>query len=656
MLTTKLERVRLTLRHKIEAIVHRIMSWMQSHPWIRALYSILSWISLLLFILSLFFIKDSRIMFVQFLWSFYLLLQFWILCRSKTLTWRKFTYFFMAGSWLIAPLNALIVLLITAVFGGRALDVWSQSFITPVTEEVLKLLPLTIYLFLSRRATALSLSDYALAGAATGAGFQFLEETARRLVSGAFYGKSLLTGQVLHWDFFSLFPGYFEGYIFNERTSAGHAVLTAMVTVGFGLAMRYKHRLKGFTFLIPLCLLGLCILDHIVWNAGYRAPAVLRGFHDLLGSGYASKPIFLGMLIAAVIIDYWDLNRAEDKLLLLPEERMINPVSELRNLLSSFYRDRERFGSLLYFYRERRELGFTLVRGDEEAKSRVHELSATVYQYYGALMFLSAILIFAGYGWFSGTSGLESCFACLFDSLQNWWDYRLSGTEKFMLLASAFALFFPFLGVWSALGAVSAAAGLAQSGHQIADMLRHPRKLMSPEYAAAAVFTLGFNRLPFGKIVGKKLLKTASGWKKYELMTKDGLAYRTTLGKNGELRAVFAKIEPKSLGKGTDTNDASRKLMKLFGGKNTDDAGHAIGNKLGGLGNKNSANLFPQNHSINRGAFRAFEKQIHDEVKAGKTVFVRVVPKYAPGAIRPHEVAYSVRINGNTITRIFKNP
>ncbi|MDN4523991.1 DNA/RNA non-specific endonuclease [Fictibacillus fluitans] len=653
---TNLDRVQFTLRNKIEAMARHMKNWTESHPWIKTVYSILSWISLLLFILSLFFMKDSRTMFVQFLWSFYLLLQFWLLCRSKTFTWRKFTYFFMAGAWLIAPLNAVIVLLITGMFGGRALDVWSQSFITPVTEEVLKLLPFAIYLFLSRRATALSLSDYALAGAATGAGFQFLEETARRLVSGAFYGKSLLTGQVLHWEFFSLFPGYFEGNIFSDGTSAGHAVLTAMVTVGFGLALRYKHRLKRATLLIPLGLLVLSILDHIVWNAGYRAPDVLKGFHDLLGSGYASKPLFLGMLIAAVSIDYWDLNRVKDKLLLLPEERLINPVSEVHHLLSSLYRDRQRFGSLLYFYRERRELGFTLIRGDEEARSRVQDLSATVHRYYGALLLLTAILIITGYGWFNESSGLESCFACLFDSLQNWWDHRLSGAEKVMLIAGAFALFFPFLGAWSALGAVSAAAGLAQSGHQVADIIRHPRKLASPEYAAAAVFTLGFNRLPFGKIVGKRILKTAAGWKKYELVTKDGLVYRTTLGKNGELRAVFAKIEPNSLGKGTDTNDASRKLMRLFGGRNTDDAGHAIGNKLGGLGNKNSANLFPQNHSINRGAFRAFEKQIHDEVKAGKTVFVRVVPKYAAGANRPHEVAYSVRVNGRTITRIFKNP
>ena len=90
------------------------------------------------------------------------------------------------GAWIIVPLNSFIVSFITAIFGGMEQDVWSQAFITPIAEEVLKLIPIGVYLFLSRRASSLSLSDYALIGAVTGAGFQFLEETTRRLVSGGF--------------------------------------------------------------------------------------------------------------------------------------------------------------------------------------------------------------------------------------------------------------------------------------------------------------------------------------------------------------------------------------------------------------------------------------------------------------------------------------
>lgn len=172
-MTSQVEKFRVTLREKLESIFHLWNVWTQNHPYILRIFTIFSWISLCALVLSLIFMEDSRKMFVQFLWSFYVILQFWFLCRSKTLTWKKYTYFFLVGAWIIVPLNSFIVSFITAIFGGMEQDVWSQAFITPIAEEVLKLIPIGVYLFLSRRASSLSLSDYALIGAATGAGFQF---------------------------------------------------------------------------------------------------------------------------------------------------------------------------------------------------------------------------------------------------------------------------------------------------------------------------------------------------------------------------------------------------------------------------------------------------------------------------------------------------
>ncbi|MFJ5624783.1 hypothetical protein ACIQD3_19095 [Peribacillus loiseleuriae] len=74
-------------------------------------------------------------MFGQFLWSFYVILQFGLFCRSKTLSWKKYTYFFLAGAWLIVPLNSFIVRFITAIFDGMEQDVWSQAFLTPIAEQ-----------------------------------------------------------------------------------------------------------------------------------------------------------------------------------------------------------------------------------------------------------------------------------------------------------------------------------------------------------------------------------------------------------------------------------------------------------------------------------------------------------------------------------------
>ncbi|PWK14454.1 DNA/RNA non-specific endonuclease [Tumebacillus permanentifrigoris] len=120
-------------------------------------------------------------------------------------------------------------------------------------------------------------------------------------------------------------------------------------------------------------------------------------------------------------------------------------------------------------------------------------------------------------------------------------------------------------------------------------------------------------------------------------------------------RRASAKIEPQHLKTGSATNQASRDLARALGTP-TDDAGHAIGSQLGGLGGATSGIIFPQAPSINRGRFRDFEDEIAELVKEGKQVFIRVVPKYENGSTRPTEILYQVRIEGKTISKVFPNP
>ncbi|WP_419156723.1 PrsW family glutamic-type intramembrane protease [Rossellomorea sp. BNER] len=515
---SQVENVRLSLRKTLESIYQFWNEWIQKHPFILRIFTIFSWISLCSFILSLVFMENSRKMFVQFLWSLYVILQFWLLCRSKTLTWKKYTYFFLAGAWLIVPLNSFIVRFITAFFGGMELDVWSQAFLTPIAEEVLKLIPLGVYLFLSRRASTLSLNDYALIGAATGAGFQFLEETTRRLVSGGIfdYGVTLFGGKVLHWDLFTLFPGYFEEGFLPDKMTAGHPLLTAIVTLGIGLAIRFKSEFKQSTYIFPIFLLVWVIFDHAIWNASYRAPSLLTGIHDLLGSGYASKPVFLIMLGAALFIDYRELNKVKERLPMLKGEAIINPVSELWNLFRNVFEERQRFGHLLLFYRERRELGFTLVHGKSEARELLPRLEANIQKYYNALavIFIGVVSFMLLSDWVITTNGSGACFACLFDNLQNWWN-GLSGWEKGLIVLGAFALTFPLLGFWSAVGVVSTGIGMAAGGSQIADIIRNPKKLLTPETALALGIGTLLSRIPFGKALVKLGDSVSSKMKPY---------------------------------------------------------------------------------------------------------------------------------------------
>ncbi|WP_183085359.1 RHS repeat-associated core domain-containing protein, partial [Trinickia fusca] len=122
---------------------------------------------------------------------------------------------------------------------------------------------------------------------------------------------------------------------------------------------------------------------------------------------------------------------------------------------------------------------------------------------------------------------------------------------------------------------------------------------------------------------------------------------------DGSLKSATAKIRPEDLGTGTPTNASSRLFARTLGCKG-DDAGHAIGNRLGGSGGK--GNVFPQAASVNRGEFRDFEGDIAEAVKSGSNVIVRVVPQYDEGSTRPHSVLYQARVDGQTESRIFSNP
>jgi len=115
----------------------------------------------------------------------------------------------------------------------------------------------------------------------------------------------------------------------------------------------------------------------------------------------------------------------------------------------------------------------------------------------------------------------------------------------------------------------------------------------------------------------------------------------------GRVKSAFAEITPADLGAGTSTNAATRAAARAAG-MATDDAGHLIGRALGGPGGVNARNFVPQDLSVNRGIFRAFEQRVAAEVEAGNQVFVRVSPQYVGPATRPNEILYQVRVNGTS--------
>ncbi|SFI86992.1 Membrane proteinase PrsW, cleaves anti-sigma factor RsiW, M82 family [Paenibacillus sp. UNC496MF] len=471
--------------------------------------------------LSLVFLKESRTMLVQYLWSFYVVLQFWALCRGKTLTWRQTALFVMAGALLVVPFTAFTVNAVHALAGGRARDTWSQAVLTPIVEEAWKLLPLGALLLFSRRASALGLCDYALAGAASGAGFQLAEELSRRWTNAGklsdLYGYSytMLGGETIHWDFFALFPGRFEESVLPSLMTVSHPVHTAMVALGVGAAVRFGAKRSRWLWLLPVLLLLWAILDHAAYNGQGSLPDWVMTVHAWTGSGYKTRAAFLLLLAAAVCYDYWTLNLVRRKLPLLPGELpVLNPFSELWGMVEALFRDRGSFAYRMGFYRQRRELAYLLLYGNAEALGREDAVRERTKRLYRAAAGLGAVLLAAGAAagfaaWaqlHAAVPSADACFACLFDSLQNWWD-RLSGLEKGAIIVGALALGLLFLEFWPALGLALTIPGVAGSGHEIAADIRDPKRLLTPENAIAAVAAIVLSRLPFGRAaewLGKK--------------------------------------------------------------------------------------------------------------------------------------------------------
>ena len=546
--------IRTRIRDYFEAAYKALRGWIEKYPILMKGYLVITWISLIFFLVSLLFMKESRTMLVQYIWSFYVLLQFWLLCRSKTLSWKQISLFVFVGVLFVVPLTNLTMQLMHLIFGGQTSDTWSIAVVTPIIEEVWKLLPLCGYLFFSRKATSLSLSDYVLLGAAPGVGFQLMEELSRRLVSSN-YSTTFLGGETIHWDVFTLFPGHFEESFIPTMMNVSHPVHTAMIALGIGIAYRFRMKLKRWVYLFPGVLLLWSILNHAAWNGQNKFPDWVMSIHEWTGDGYNTKGFFLIMLAAALFMDYHDLNKISSQLPRLKPERVINPFSELWSIIVALFQDRQRLAYLPGFYRERRMLGFNLLYGNQEARSEIGPVQERVHKYAKLLGITGVLLIAAGL-----LSGLHfslfeqdnACFACLFDSLQNWWD-RLSGWEQAAVVLGLFALSFMFVGFWPALGFALTGMGIAGSGHETAGYIRDPKKLLSPQNVIAVATGIILSRIPVAK--GLKWLSDRLGPRARNVID----TIKSKLGMNakpdGETNVPGKKDEPGSNGQKNEPPD-----------------------------------------------------------------------------------------------------
>lgn len=105
------------------------------------------------------------------------------------------------------------------------------------------------------------------------------------------------------------------------------------------------------------------------------------------------------------------------------------------------------------------------------------------------------------------------------------------------------------------------------------------------------------------------------------------------------------------MNKGTDTTSCTQDYSRSLDddGVKDCDAGHILANRLGGPGNQ-PINIFPQNLSVNRGAYNQFEGEIYDCIMGGATsASLSWTFTYASTTnTKPISLTYSAKFSGGS--------
>ena len=87
--------------------------------------------------------------------------------------------------------------------------------------------------------------------------------------------------------------------------------------------------------------------------------------------------------------------------------------------------------------------------------------------------------------------------------------------------------------------------------------------------------------------------------------------------------------------------------------KKSDDRAHLIADQFGGSNRLD--NLVPMSANLNRGDYRAMERELANAVKDGKTVYFKVEPKYEGDSARPVVFKAEYTIGNEKFIRYFDN-
>ncbi len=188
------------------------------------------------------FVPDVRLSMRAWLGCVWVVVAWWALARTKTLTWTGFMRFFAACiPWSVA-IGLISTWLASSALSAAVRDVGPSMGIASITEETLKLVPVALVAMLApRRASRFAAVDWLLLGLASGTAFLLVEESLRRLtlsmepqsLLGRLFEAMLPRSEGLppDWTTFRPWPPLPTDWAQAGRGFGGHGVVTAIVTV-----------------------------------------------------------------------------------------------------------------------------------------------------------------------------------------------------------------------------------------------------------------------------------------------------------------------------------------------------------------------------------------------------------------------------------------
>lgn len=342
-----------------QVLAERRARWAAAHPrlmafWARA-RTVVLFGSLLLVVGVWVFWPDLRLGMRAYAGCLWVVIAWFLLGRTKSLTWSGFMRFFAACVPWSVGIGALSTWLahrvaVVEVLGGVS-EAGARMAIAGIVEEVGKLVPILLVALLApRRASRFGAVDWLLLGVASGTAFLAVEEAARRVayatgnlsvlddVLAPLYDGGLPPG----WVTFGWWPiptplGASDTPVLGGGVGefGGHAIMTALVTGLAGwavMAWGARRRLLGLLLAAgPIAMLWSVISDHAMHNTGMTlfsilktdpadptgtagavawvdpalttVPAWIHVPWSLLGNGHGRPVVFLVLVVACLLID-----------------------------------------------------------------------------------------------------------------------------------------------------------------------------------------------------------------------------------------------------------------------------------------------------------------------------------------------------------------